>query len=106
MQGQPEYVLNLILGYDDIDNGQELTILLNQNGDTIADVGIDGQADIILVPQLDLIVNYRWYFTDSWQFVFKGENLLDQPVEFTQANNVYQSWKTGREFTFGLNWNF
>ncbi len=106
LQGQPDYVLNLILGYDDIDNGQELTVLLNQNGDTVSDVGIDGQADIILEPRLDLIINYRWYFTDSWQFVFKGENLLDKPVEFTQANNVYQSWKTGREFTFGLNWNF
>ena len=106
LQGQPEYVLNLILGYDDIDNGQELTLLLNQNGDTVSDVGIDGQADIVLEPRLDLTLNYRWYFTDSWQFVFKGENLLDEPVEFTQAGKIYQSWETGREFSFGLNFNF
>ncbi len=106
LQGQPEYVVNLIFGYDDIDNGQELTILLNQNGDTIADVGVNGQADVILEPRLDLIVNYRWYFADAWQLVVKGENLLDEPVEFTQAGNIFQSWKTGRELTLGVNLDF
>jgi len=106
LQGQPTYVVNLIFGYDDVDNGQEFTLLLNQNGDTIADVGVNGQADVILEPRLDLIVNYRWYFTDSWQLVVKGENLLNAPVEFTQAGNIFQSWETGRELTLGLNYDF
>ena len=98
-------MVNLILGYDDIDNGQELTVLFNQNGDTIADVGIDGQADIILEPRLDLILNYRWFFTDTWQLVVKGENLLDEEIEFSQGGLVFQSWQTGREFSLGLNMN-
>jgi len=106
LQGQPEYILNLILGYDDIERNQELTLLLNQLGDTIVDVGVSGQPDIILEPRLDVTLNYRWYFADDWQFFFKGENLTDEDVEFTQGGNIYQSYRTGREWTFGLNWNF
>ncbi|MEJ2139433.1 MAG: TonB-dependent receptor [Gammaproteobacteria bacterium] len=106
LQGQPEYIANLILGFDDIERNQELTLLLNQVGDTIVDVGVSQQPDIILEPRLDLTMNYRWYFADNWQFLFKGENLLDSEVEFTQGGNVFQQYKTGRQYTFGLNWNF
>ena len=106
LQGQPEYIANLIFGYDDIGNDHELTLLLNQNGDTIVDVGVSQQPDVILEPRMDLTVNWRWYFANSWQFIFKGENLLDAEVEFTQGGNVYQSYKTGPQFTIGLNWDF
>ncbi len=106
LQGQPEYIANLILGFDDIERNQELTVLLNQVGDTIVDVGVSQQPDIILEPRLDLTVNYRWYFADNWQFIFKGENLLDEEVDFTQGGNTFQQFKTGRQYTFGLNWNF
>jgi len=106
LQGQPEYIVNVILGFDDIERNQELTLLLNQVGDTIVDVGVSQQPDIILEPRLDLILNYRWYFADNWQFIFKGENLLDEEVEFTQGGNIFQQYRTGRQYTFGLNWNF
>lgn len=106
LQGQPEYILNFIIGYDDIKNNQEVTLLLNQSGDTIVDVGVSQQPDIILEPRWDVVLNYRWYFADAWQLVFKGENLTNSEVEFTQGGNVYQSYRTGRQFTLGLNWNF
>jgi len=106
LQGQPDYIVNLIVGYDDIEHNQELTLLLNQTGDTIVDVGVSQQPDIILEPRLDLILSYRWYFANAWQFIFKGENLLDDPVEFTQGGNIYRQYKTGRQMTIGLNWTF
>ena len=106
LQGQPDYVANLILGFDDIENGHELTLLFNQNGDTIVDVGVSGQADVVLEPRLQVDLNYRWFFTDTWQFVFKAQNLTDDEVETTQDDRTFQSFKTGREYTFGVNWNF
>ena len=106
LQGQPEYIANLILGYDDIGRNQELTVLFNQLGDTIVDVGVSGQPNIILEPRLDITLNYRWFFADNWQLTFKGENLTDTEVEFTQGGNPYLEYKTGRVWTVGLNWDF
>lgn len=106
LQGQPEYIANLILGYDDIARNQELTVLFNQLGDTIVDVGVSGQPNIILEPRLDITLNYRWFFADNWQLTFKGENLTDAEVEFTQGGNSYLEYKTGRVWTVGLNWDF
>ena len=106
LPGQPEYVLNVIIGYDAIDNNQELTLLLNQNGDTIVDVGVSQQPDIILEPRFELDLNYKWYFAEDWQLVVNGNNLLDEDFEFTQGGKTYQEYRTGREYTVGLNWNF
>lgn len=106
LQGQPSHIVNFIVGYDDIENNQELTLLVNQTGETIVDVGVSGQPDILLEPRFDLSLNYTWYFTDNWEFILKGENLLDAEVEFTQGGRDYQTYKTGRQYTVGLNWNF
>src|SRR5690606_4914471 len=47
LQGQPDYTANLIIGFDDINTRQQYTLLLNQNGESIQDVGIQGNPDII-----------------------------------------------------------
>jgi TonB-dependent receptor len=106
LQGQPEYIVNLIFGFDDIERNQEVTLLFDQVGDTIVDVGVSQQPDIILEPNLGVTLNYRWYFADDWQFFFKGENLLDEEVEFTQGGNTFLEFTTGRQYSVGLNWNF
>ena len=106
LQGQPEYTFNLVLGFDDIDRNQELTVLLNQNGDTIVDVGTSGRPDIIEEPRLDLGVRYTWYFSDNWQFRVKLQNLLDEPVELTQGGQTFRKFKTGRKYEIGFNRDF
>jgi len=106
LQGQPEYTANLALGYDDIEWNQELTLLLNQNGNTIVDVGINGAPDVIKEPRLELGIRYKWFFSDSWQLRFKMDNILDDETEFTQGGQPFLVYKTGREYQLGFNWDF
>ncbi|QIB67236.1 TonB-dependent receptor [Kineobactrum salinum] len=106
LQGAPEYTFNLILGYDDIARGHELTLLLNQSGDTIVDVGVSGQPDVLLEPRLDVNLVYRYSLSDSFTFRAKLENILDSEVEFTQGGNVFQKYKRGFEVKAGFDWQF
>lgn len=106
LQGAPDYTLNLIVGYDDIAQGHELTLLLNQSGDTIVDVGVSGQPDVILEPRLDLNLVYRYSLSDTFTFRMKLENLLDSELEFTQGGNIFQSYKRGYEVKAGFDWEF
>jgi TonB-dependent receptor len=106
LQGAPEYSFNLILGYDDISNGQEFTILFNQNGETIVDVGVSGQPDIIEEPRLDIDFNYKFYISDALTFRVKIEDLLDTEVEFTQGGRIFQKYNTGQKFQAGVDWSF
>lgn len=106
LQGAPEYSFNLILGYDDISNGQEFTILFNQNGETIVDVGVSGQPDIIEEPRLDIDFNYKYYISDTLTFRLKVEDLLDTDVEFTQGGRIFQKYNTGQKFQAGVEWSF
>jgi outer membrane receptor for ferrienterochelin and colicin len=106
LQGAPDYSVNLILGYDDIANGQEFTILFNQSGDTIVDVGVSGQPDVIQEPRFDVDLNYRYYINDALTFRVKIENLLDEEVAFTQGGRIFQQYKTGQRFQAGVDWTF
>jgi len=106
LQGQPEYTANLALGYDDVEWNQEATLLLNQNGNTIVDVGINGAPDVIKEPRLELGFRYTWYFADNWQLRVKLDNLLDDETEFTQGGKPFLVYKTGREYQLGVTWDF
>ena len=106
LQGAPEYSVNLILGYDDISNGQEFTVLFNQSGDTIVDVGVSGQPDIIEEPRLDIDLNYKYYISDALTFRVQIQDLLDTDIEFTQGGRIFQKYNTGQKFQAGVDWNF
>lgn len=106
LQGQPDYTANLIIGYDSIASRQQYTLLLNQNGESIQDVGIQGNPDVIEEPRLSLNFNFRYEFLDDVVFKFKAVNLLDSDVEFTQGGQIFQRYRRGAEFEAGINWNF
>ena len=106
LQGQPDYTFNLVLGYDDLLRDQELTILLNQNGKTIKDVGISGKPNVIEEPRLELKVNYRYNITDDFLLKASVDNLLNEAVEFTQGGEIFQRYKKGVEFKLGMDWRF
>jgi len=106
LQGQPEYTANLIFGYDHVSAGHQLTVLLNQNGKSIADVGVSGQPDVFLEPRLDLNVVYRFDISDALTLKAKLENLLDDEVEYTQGGQVFQVYNRGPSIQVGLDWQF
>ena len=106
LQGQPEYTANLVIGYDDLSAGQQLTLLYNQNGKSIADVGVLGAPDVYLEPRGELNLVYRYDISEAATLKARIENLLDEKVEYTQGDGVFQSYEKGTTFQLGFDWNF
>lgn len=108
LQGQPDYTFNLAVGLDDYagDIRQEVTLLINQSGETIVDVGLSGLPDVVEEPRFDLDLNYKAFLTESLVFKAKAGNLLDETVEFTQGGQVFQEYKQGVTLEAGIDWNF
>lgn len=106
LQGQPEYTFNTIIGWDDLDSDQQLTLIFSQNGQSIRDVGVNDQADIVEEPRLDVTLSYSKKFQNGVGFKAKVHNLLDEDVEFTQAGQVFRSYGEGVSFNLGLDYDF
>ena len=108
LQGQPDYTFNLAVGLDDYagDIRQEVTLLINQSGETIVDVGLTDLPDVVEEPRFDLDLNYKAFLTESLVFKAKAGNLLDETVEFTQGGQVFQEYKQGVTLEAGIDWNF
>lgn len=106
LQGQPQYTTNVVLGFDHATYGQQVTLLLNQNGQSIKDVGILGNPDVIEEPRLDINLVYRWDIGDDFSFRAKLSNLLNDDVLFTQGGRTFLAYRQGVEFQIGADWNF
>ena len=104
LQGQPEYTANLVIGYDNIDGGHQLTLLLNQNGISIADVGVSGAPDVYLEPRMDVNLVYRYAISDSATIKAKVENILNTAVQYTQGGETFQKYQKGTTFQVGIDW--
>ena len=106
LQGQPEYTFNFILGFDDLDSGQELTLLLNQNGESVRDVGVSGTPDIIEEPAPQLDLTYSREINDAMSLSAKASNILDADIEFTQFGQTFRKYSKGVGLEVGFEWNF
>lgn len=106
LQGQPDYTVNLILGYDDLPANQQVTLLLNQSGDTIVDGGVSGLPDVVKEPTLTMDLNYEYQLTPRLAFDAELSNLLDSEIEYTQGGQVYQRYRRGVEIEIGIDWKF
>jgi outer membrane receptor protein involved in Fe transport len=62
LQGQSPYVLNVQLGYEDLDGGAFVTLLYNVAGPRIVQVGTDGLPDVFEVERhfVDVVAGCRW----------------------------------------------
>ena len=106
LQGQPEYTANLVIGYDDFSNGQQLTFLVNQNGASIADVGLSGAPDVYLEPRMEANLVYRWDISETATFKAKLDNIFNSEVEYTQGGQTFQSYEKGTKVSVSIDWDF
>jgi outer membrane receptor protein involved in Fe transport len=87
LTGHSEWVVNTTLGYDS-DNGRHSAFLnYNAFGERIFYGGVAGNDDAYEQPFHSLGVVYKFFPTDSLEFNFKIDNILDEEHEFTQVNN-------------------
>ena len=104
--GQSPWMVNAQLEYEEKALGLSASLLLNVVAPRITALGDLELPDTYEHPrtQLDLVVNQRF---DHWKLGASAENLLDQPLELTQGDKVFQLYdELGRSFSFSAAYAF
>jgi outer membrane receptor protein involved in Fe transport len=110
-EGQPNWILNLNLGYSLPNHGITANLIYNYTGEYLSAVtGTPAVPSVVRDPAhtLDLIV--RKSFTTSFgdgNVAFKVSNLLDDATSFSyESGDVYSRFYPGREYSLSLSLDF
>ncbi len=104
LEGQSPYVLNVQLGYEDLDAGHHLTVLYNVFGRRVVEVGSKGQPDVYEEPRHMLDVVAGVDLGRGMRLNLRAANLLDLPITATAGPVVNSRYRAGRAFSAGLVW--
>ncbi|ARU26757.1 TonB-dependent receptor [Cellvibrio sp. PSBB006] len=111
LQGQPDYIVNLQIGYDHIDTNQELTLVFNRKGEELTVVTpAVGQnvSNVYAEPFDDLKLIYTKRFLNDLSFSLSAENILDdkksQVFEFEDV--PFLSYEPGMRFKLTADYRF
>ena len=105
LQGQSDSIINVTLGYEDLDSGLDATLSFNQEGNRITAAGILGIPNTIETPPalLDFVIRKQW---DHLRLTLDASNLLDQATTFFAADRIERQFKAGREIKLGVDYAF
>ena len=103
LQGQSPYVVNVTLGYDNIDKGLQGNMLYNVFGRRISEVGAQGLPDVYEQPRHQVDFNLK---KKHGKFTYKlsAKNLLDSKALYKQAEGVFREHQAGRSFSIGMSY--
>jgi len=111
LQGQPDYIANIQLGYDHIESGQELTLVFNRKGKELVIVTpaiSDNLTNVYSESFDDLKLIYTKRFGEDLKLSLSGENILDSEKRqyYEKYNNAYLSYKPGVKYKFKVSYQF
>lgn len=111
LQGQPEFIMNLQLGYDHIETGQELTLVFNRKGEELVIVTPAVSSNVTNVysePYNDLKLIYTKHVGDDLKISLSGDNILDSEKRqyYENYNKAYLSYKPGRKYKLKISYAF
>ncbi len=109
LQGQSEHVVNLQLGWEDLNIGEQGTFILTHVSERSSARGRPGEPDFVQRPGTILDFVYRREF-EAWDqvfdFSFKAQNLLDEEYfenqEFGGGEVIINRYDLGVTYSFGL----
>jgi outer membrane receptor protein involved in Fe transport len=109
LYGQAPYILNSYLSYDNAARKLSTTLSYNVSGPKLFIVGgLSGTPDIYEQSRPMLDFNVKKGLGERWSVKLSAGNLLDSAYmlsqEFKDNEYTYQSYKTGRTFSFGFNY--
>jgi outer membrane receptor protein involved in Fe transport len=106
LQGQSPFLVNLTLGYENVDWLTSLALVYHVFGRRIEEVGALGAPDVYEEPvhQLDLV--WRQGLGGGFRLSFKATNLLDPAVRRTQGGHTTETYRRGRGLDLGLSWSW
>jgi len=109
LQGQPLYIINAGLSYDDQPNGFFAGLFYNVTGPYLYAAGYD-LPDIYEQPAPSLDFNLTQEFADHWSFTFRGKNLLNpifrQTITYQGSEVDYLAYTKGYDVSLGLKYGF
>lgn len=103
LQGQPEYLLNLGLLYENRELGLSFQVMASTYGERLSAVGATGLDDKYEQPRWDLNMSISKK-VGKGTIKLTGENLLNDEYEWTQNGITTNSYKKG--FTIGLGYSY
>ncbi len=108
-EGQPEWIFNLIFGYENPDWGFDANLIYNYTGDILTDVSADPNVPNILresVHTLDFVMSKE--FKNGLKLKFTARNLLDSDYrKFYEGQELsYEEYSIGRTFGISASWDF
>ncbi|MFS1524962.1 TonB-dependent receptor domain-containing protein [Microbulbifer sp. 2304DJ12-6] len=111
LQGQPDYITNLQLGYDHIDSGQEVTLVFNRKGKelAIANPGLETvPSDVYELPYNDLRLIYKKNFLNGLSLSASIDNLLNEEHQmvYDGYNTPYLNYSSGRKFKLKASYSY
>ncbi len=105
LSGQSDVLGNLILTYVDYGRGWEGSLAYNHTGERIVLVGAENAPNIVEETrgQLDLLLRYGFeLFGFPAAVEFKAKNLLDEDVQWTQGDRLYERYNLGTSYSLSL----
>jgi TonB-dependent receptor len=107
LQGQPDYLLNFNVAYDNKDRGLYAGLFLNVTGETLYQAGsLAGSAGFFAdvyqqpVSSLDLTVSQK--LGQDFKLTFRAENLLNQKTRRVAEGNLDYAKSSGTKYSLSL----
>ena len=95
LEGQPDFLLNVGLLYDNDPLGLTVAVLANTFGERISAVGAFGLPDEEEQQRWSLDISVTKRITENAILKLSGENLLDDKIEFKQGDITTNSFRKG-----------
>jgi len=107
--GQSDWLGNVILSYTNFVRGFEGSLAYNYTDDRVVLVGERNNPDIIEDSRgkLDFLLKYFFTAWDSdMEVKLEVTNILDEPVTWTQGENLYEEYDLGISYSLGFSATF
>lgn len=106
LQGQSPYIINWQVSYENPNVKWNWTLIFNQIGRRITEVGTQNRPDIYEEPQpqVDLTSNYR--ISKASLISLRGRNVLNPTVRYTQGGEIVRQEKKGDAYSVSWSYNF
>ena len=120
LQGQPEYIINAGLNYDNDEYRFYAGLFFNVTGPFLYSVGspylspdnieVGYLPDIYELPAPSLDFNLTQGLTENWKLTFRGKNLLNPLIQRVQTFNgvdyPYQTYTKGWDVSLNASYSF
>lgn len=101
MQGQPEDLANLQVGFDDLEAGTQYTLLVNYQGRSLEALSLGEEPNVFKQGRTQIDFNFSMDMTERFTLKAKVKNMMDSKYEYLQGGELYREYKKGMEASIG-----